>query len=174
MSNYSPGWKGFRDITAVSIKDFKKWLYRGRKQRQPFADYVYIQKKKIDEMKKVIKLKESDIMNIIANSVKKVLKESYEPSRRDWDDFGEWSSSDEPDLWQDEMNPEDSGILIDTDDEGSGYSAKYMGGMEYGKHLLSKGKNVDAIKAELLRKEENGTISPFEEGILDTIAEDDF
>ena len=78
MSNYSPDWKGFRDITAVSIKDFKKWLYRGRKQRQPFADYVYIQKKKIDEMKKVIKLKESDIMSIIANSVKKMLKESYE------------------------------------------------------------------------------------------------
>ena len=78
MSNYSPDWKGFRDITSVSIKDFKKWLYRGRKQRQPFADYVYIQKKKIDEMKKVIKLKESDIMSIIANSVKKMLKESYE------------------------------------------------------------------------------------------------
>lgn len=49
LSNYSPGWKGFRAITGVSIKHFKKWLYRGRKQRQPFADYVYIQKKKITE-----------------------------------------------------------------------------------------------------------------------------
>ena len=49
MSNYSPDWTGFRDITSVSVKDFKKWLYRGRKQRQPFADYVYIQKKKLDE-----------------------------------------------------------------------------------------------------------------------------
>ena len=49
LSNYDDTWDGFRDITAVSIKDFKKWLYRGRKQRQPFADYVYIQKKKLDE-----------------------------------------------------------------------------------------------------------------------------
>ena len=51
LSNYSPGWKGFRAITGVSLKVFKKWLYRGRKQRQPFADYVYIQKKKLDENK---------------------------------------------------------------------------------------------------------------------------
>jgi hypothetical protein len=49
LSNYSPDWKGFRAITGVSLKHFKKWLYRGRKQRQPFADYVYIQKKKITE-----------------------------------------------------------------------------------------------------------------------------
>lgn len=53
MSNYSPGWKGFRAITGVSLKVFKKWLYRGRKQRQPFADYVYIQKKKLDEAYKI-------------------------------------------------------------------------------------------------------------------------
>lgn len=49
FSNYSPTWKGFRDITGVSLNAFKKWLYRGRKQRQPFADYVYVQKKKIEE-----------------------------------------------------------------------------------------------------------------------------
>lgn len=49
MSNYSPDWKGFRDVTGVSLKVFKKWLYRGRKQRQPFADYVEIQKKQLDE-----------------------------------------------------------------------------------------------------------------------------
>ena len=300
MSNYSPDWKGFRGITSVSIKDFKKWLYRGRKQRQPFADYVYIQKKKIDEMKKVIKLKESDIMSIIANSVKTVLKESYEdgptnepdfdeivyykaveimrkygydstegfvrdkkvdaleyvmdtymdyyandkkiremgadevaklmaveamkiidndyyeeevkplmeakkvlkinesqikdiirncvkrvlkegyePTQADWDDFGEWASSDEPDLWQDEMGAEhdktqqDDGILIDADDEGEGFSKDYMAGQEYGKNLLAKGKNVDSIKAELTRLEDEGTISAYELGILDTIAEDD-
>lgn len=51
MSNYSPGWTGFRAITSVSLPVFKKWLYRGRKQRQPFADYVEIQKKKLDEVK---------------------------------------------------------------------------------------------------------------------------
>lgn len=52
LSNYEPGWKGLRNITGVSLKTFKKWLYRGRKQRQPFADYVQIQKKKIEENKK--------------------------------------------------------------------------------------------------------------------------
>ncbi len=51
LSNYSPNWNGFRAITGVSLKVFKKWLYRGRKQRQPFEDYVYIQKKKIAEAK---------------------------------------------------------------------------------------------------------------------------
>ena len=299
MSNYSPDWKGFRDITAVSIKDFKKWLYRGRKQRQPFADYVYIQKKKIDEMKKVIKLKESDIMSIIANSVKKMLKESYEdgptndpegfdeivyykaveimrkygydstegvvrdkkvdvleyvmdtymdyyandeklremdadevaklmaaeamkiidndyyeeevkplmeakkvvkmnesqikdiirncvkralkesyePTREDWDDFGEWASSDEPDLWQDEMgaahdmeHPEDS-FLIDADDEGEGFSKDYMEGQKYAKNLIAKSKVPEGMVEELNQKENDGTISAFELGILDTLDE---
>lgn len=51
LSNYSPDWKGFRAITGVSLKVFKKWLYRGRKQRQPFEDYVYIQKKKLAEVR---------------------------------------------------------------------------------------------------------------------------
>lgn len=78
MSNYSPDWKGFRDITSVSIKDFKKWLYRGRRQRQPFADYVYIKKKKINEMKKVVRLDESGIRKIVAESLKKVLKEDVD------------------------------------------------------------------------------------------------
>lgn len=300
MSNYSQDWKGFRDITAVSIKDFKKWLYRGRKQRQPFADYVYIQKKKIDEMKKVIKLKESDIMSIIANSVKKMLKESYEdgptndpegfdeivyykaveimrkygydstegfvrdkkvdaleyvmdtymdyyandekiremdadevaklmareamkiidndyyeeevkplmeakkvvklnenqikdiikncvkrvlkeeyePSQEDWDDFGFWASSDEPDLWQDEMSAEhdkaqpDDGILIDADDEGSGFSRDYDAGVEYAKNLIAKSNVPENAVKELEEKESNGTISAFELGILDTLDEE--
>ena len=44
MSNYSKGWKGFRGITAVSIELFRKWLYRGAKQRKPFADYVNMKK----------------------------------------------------------------------------------------------------------------------------------
>lgn len=299
MSNYSPDWKGFRDITSVSVKDFKKWLYRGRKQRQPFADYVYIQKKKIDEMKKVIKLKESDIMSIIANSVKKVLnesyedgptndpegfdeivyykaveimrkygydstegfvrdkkvdvleyvmdtymdyyandkklremdadevaklmaveamkiidndyyeeevkplmeakkvvkinegqikdiirncvkrvlKENYEPTQADWDDFGEWASSDEPDLWQDEMSAEhdkaqqDDGILIDADDEGDGYSRDYLQGVEYAKNLIAKSKVPEGMVEELNQKENDGTISAYELGILDTLDE---
>ena len=53
MRNYSPDWKGFRSITGVSLMVFKKWLYRGRKQRQPFAEYVEIQKKKLTEGVKI-------------------------------------------------------------------------------------------------------------------------
>jgi len=49
FANFSPGWDGFMSITGVSLKVFKKWLYRGRKQRQPFADYVYIKKKQLQE-----------------------------------------------------------------------------------------------------------------------------
>lgn len=50
LSNYAPGWNGFRTVTGVSLALFKKWLYRGRKQRIPFSDYVEIQKKKINEV----------------------------------------------------------------------------------------------------------------------------
>lgn len=49
MSNYSSDWKGFMKLTSVPIKVFKVWLYRGRKQRQPFYQYAYIQKKKLKE-----------------------------------------------------------------------------------------------------------------------------
>lgn len=48
LSNYNKNWRGFRAITGVSLKLFKKWLYRGNKQRKPFAEYVEIQKKKIE------------------------------------------------------------------------------------------------------------------------------
>lgn len=51
MSNYSADWKGFRAITGVSLRLFKKWLYRGNKQRKPFSEYVEIQKKKLEESK---------------------------------------------------------------------------------------------------------------------------
>ena len=51
LSNYEPNWKGFMGITSVSLKLFKKWLYRGRKQRQPFRDYVEIKKKQLKENK---------------------------------------------------------------------------------------------------------------------------
>lgn len=48
MSNYDPKWRGFRAITGVSIRLFKKWLYRGNKQRKPFSEYVEIQRKKLE------------------------------------------------------------------------------------------------------------------------------
>ena len=51
LSNFTPDWKGFRTITGVSKKLFKKWLYNGRKQQKPFADYVEIIKKKLTESK---------------------------------------------------------------------------------------------------------------------------
>lgn len=54
LSNYSKNWRGFRAITGVSLKLFKKWLYRGNKQRKPFAEYVEIQKKKLEEGKQKI------------------------------------------------------------------------------------------------------------------------
>ena len=336
MSNYSPDWKGFRDITAVSIKDFKKWLYRGRKQRQPFADYVYIQKKKLDEMKKTVKLNEADIMKAIKSAVKKIIKEAYttndvadmlgadddhdgptnegpawdeqvyyqalaimkkfdyygdeaienvervmfdyidgayrsdefmnmtperaavviaskamedmdsdyyyeqvepylnenrkvrlsesevkniiknsvirfmtenkltrdddfsypeqpddeyfdsqyeewkakhEPTQKDWDDFGFWASNDEPDLVNDEIgaahdreHPEDA-FLIDADDEGEGYSRDYFQGVEYAKNLIAKSKVPEGMVEELNQKENDGTISAYELGILDTLDE---
>lgn len=53
LSNYSKDWKGFRKITGVSLKLFKKWLYRGRKQQQPFADYVEIKKNQLNESKQL-------------------------------------------------------------------------------------------------------------------------
>lgn len=325
LSNYSPDWKGFRDITSVSIKDFKKWLYRGRKQRQPFADYVYIQKKKLDEssilterydeimkknntensMKRVIKLNESDIMKLVKNAIKKTIKEAYttddvidvlgaddshdgptndgadwdeqvyykaleimkkfeyggdtaidavehvmytyldhykdeklmamspdeaakliareamksidrdyfeseveplmegkktiklsendvrsiirnsvmrilkerrEPSKEDWDDFGFWASSDEPDLVNDEISDdyekEHPEFLIDSDDEGEGYSRDYQRGVDYAEDLIAKNRVPENAVAELEEKEKLGTISAFELGILDTIADE--
>ena len=51
FANFDSNWHGFMHITGVSLTTFRKWLYRGRKQRQPFADYVMIQKKKLDEAK---------------------------------------------------------------------------------------------------------------------------
>jgi hypothetical protein len=62
FANYDSNWHGFMHITGVSLATFRKWLYRGRKQRQPFADYVMIQKKKLDEAKeRELKDIESDI-----------------------------------------------------------------------------------------------------------------
>lgn len=49
LSNYDDEWDGLRNLTAVSIDVFKKWLYRKHKQRKPFADYAAIKKKKLSE-----------------------------------------------------------------------------------------------------------------------------
>lgn len=38
MSNYEKGWDGFGAITPAGEK-FKQWLYDGKKQRKPFAEY---------------------------------------------------------------------------------------------------------------------------------------
>lgn len=39
LSNYEKDWKGFKYITEVSVEDFKKWLYDGKRQRKAFAKY---------------------------------------------------------------------------------------------------------------------------------------
>jgi hypothetical protein len=56
LSNYDPSWKGFWKVTAVSIKTFKRWLYRDHKQRKPFFDYVAIKKHKLEEGNNSIKI----------------------------------------------------------------------------------------------------------------------
>lgn len=42
LKNYEKDWKGFKEITEVSVDDFKKWLYDGHKQRKPFYQYVEV------------------------------------------------------------------------------------------------------------------------------------
>ena len=39
LSNYSPGWKGFGNITEISKEDFKKWIDSSKRKTKPFADY---------------------------------------------------------------------------------------------------------------------------------------
>ena len=51
MNNYSKDWKGFWKITGVPLEIFKAWLYRGRKQRQPFYQYVLIRKNRLAKKK---------------------------------------------------------------------------------------------------------------------------
>ena len=51
LSNFTPDWKGFRSITGVKKSFFKKWLYDGHKQQKPFADYVDVVKKQLNEAK---------------------------------------------------------------------------------------------------------------------------
>jgi hypothetical protein len=129
------------------------------------------------EGKKVVKINENQIKDIIRNCVKRVLKEEYKPTQVDWDDFGEWASSDEPDLWQDKMGAEhdkvkpDDGILIDADDEGDGSTRDYLAGVEFAKNIVAKGRVPSGMVDELIEKENDGTITQFELGILDTLDE---
>ena len=48
-SNYNADWQGFWRITGVTLRVFKKWLYRDHKQRKPFFDYVTIKKQRLAE-----------------------------------------------------------------------------------------------------------------------------
>ena len=54
LSNFEDNWKGFWKITAISIDDFKKWLYNGYRQRKPFFEYVDVKKKKLNESKHLL------------------------------------------------------------------------------------------------------------------------
>lgn len=181
LSNYSKGWNGFMAITEVDIEKFKKWLYDGKKQRKAFSDYKNISENIMN--KKVIKLTESDIKKIVKNTVARILsegKEEYKPTQEDWDSFGEFASSDEPDLVNDEIgavhdaeNEDEHPVYpLDADDEFEGFTRDYMQGEEYGRNLIAKSKDIEGIKAELERKEDNGTITPFELGLLDVIGQD--
>ena len=51
LNNYDKDWKGFWKITGVPLEIFKVWLYRGRKQRQPFYQYVLIRKNRLAKKK---------------------------------------------------------------------------------------------------------------------------
>jgi hypothetical protein len=101
-------------------------------------------------------------------------KAGQEPTQTDWDDFGFWASNDEPDLVNDEIgaaHDKEQAFLIDADDEGEGYSRDYFQGVEYAKNLIAKSKVPQGMVEELNRKEDDGTISAFELGILDTLDE---
>lgn len=102
LSNFSSDWKGFRDITGVSKKFFKKWLYNGRKQQKPFAEYVEVMKKKLnesqsdelvlngdytDEEKKKLKQKERRAKNAERRQKKKEEKRK-EDDKKFWTVFG--------------------------------------------------------------------------------------
>ena len=196
LRNYDSDWNGFRDITAVSLKVFKRWLYRGRKQRQPFADYVYIRKKKLDEMKKTVNLSESDIRMMIKNAVKRVIMEnkltrdddfsypdnsddadldlrydewrSANPSKEDMDElYGGMPENDEPDLHGDE-----GGYSLDADDEGDGSTKEYMAGVRYARNLIAKSRVPSGLLEQLDELDSKGIISPFQLGILDTLDEE--
>lgn len=90
LSNYEKGWKGLREITEVSIEDFKKWLYDGKKQCKPFSEYKSINETTSKNMKKnVIRLNEAQLRRVVAESVKRVINEWREltASEKEWKDI---------------------------------------------------------------------------------------
>lgn len=50
LSNYDKDWKGFKYIRETDVETFKKWLYRGKKQRLPFHDYVTLSESILNEL----------------------------------------------------------------------------------------------------------------------------
>jgi hypothetical protein len=48
LKNYEKGWKNYKYITEIDEEIFKEWLYDGKQQRKPFAEYIEI--KKVNEM----------------------------------------------------------------------------------------------------------------------------
>lgn len=59
LSNYEKNWKGFKEITEITVDDFKKWLYNGKQQRKPFYQYktlknVFITEKQMNYIKMVL------------------------------------------------------------------------------------------------------------------------
>ena len=156
---------------------------------------MYIKKKKLDEMKKVIKLNENDIQMMIKNTVKRVIMEnkltrdddfsysdnsddadldlrydewrSANPSKEDMDElYGGMPENDEPDLHGDE-----GGYSLDADDEGDGSTKEYMAGVRYARNLIAKSRVPSGLFEQLDELESKGKINPFQLGILDTLGE---
>lgn len=100
LSNYDENWKGFMAITSVPLKTFKKWLYRGRKQRQPFKDYVEIKKKQLKESKEQVneEFTTAQIKNIVSKLIySNVLLEEFvnmtvKPETVDIDFVGDYAN----------------------------------------------------------------------------------
>ena len=44
LSNYSEGWKGLGNITAVSREEFKQWVNSSHRKTKPFAEYKNVKK----------------------------------------------------------------------------------------------------------------------------------
>ena len=79
LSNYDENWKGFWKITGVSLSVFKRWLYRNRKQRKPFADYVSIRKHRVNESLMIGEVNdENSLCNIL-----EILNSKGVPVKRD-------------------------------------------------------------------------------------------
>ena len=70
LSNYDENWHGFWKITGVSLRVFKRWLYRARKQRKPFFDYVAIRKHKLEESVLIAESKNEGALDEIVSTLR--------------------------------------------------------------------------------------------------------